>query len=985
MENKKITVIIIGNDNIEGCLNKINEQSYVKDMELLVLYKENKKEEIERISSLYKNVKFIVSESNIFKTLHQNKQVITGEYISILNSEDGLTVDYYRTMIEKAISEDADIVMSNAVLQYNDGGKAYLNLSESTLRDLENEQILEEYLRQEGLSFLWSIYGNKVYKKEVFFKVLEELNNQNIEIQNFYFFAVLFYYSKKLRIVNNEVLFYSFEKNEAKETIRKFLQNRYEEDEIYNNTINNFELMEKFLYKKEIEIKINNWKDVYLNKSSLIKKDLITKVKTAWNDNLDKIKKEIIKEETKVVSFDIFDTLIMRPFWNPIDLFEFLNDYFRQIAKIETGIDFSKLRVRAEERVRTLLGISKKKQDMTLDEIYDEIKYETNLDDEILNKMKEKEISLEIRFCNCRKTGKELYELAKYLNKKIIYVSDMYLPKQVIRKILSKNGYDNDNIYLSGEIGLTKHMGDLYNAVLEDLKIKPEQMVHIGDNHFADYENSVKKGINGQFLAKAIDVFCDENITNNLGKLFKQHLPIWEDNTIGLSFLGIRCMLALVANRYFDNPYRTFNNSTDFNADAKLIGYYALGMHLFGITDWLLKETIGKYENIVFCARDGYWIMQAYKILKEVYNNAAEEKYLYISRRALIPATLQNEFDFYKLAELIDIYKYTPKTIIKYIKDILFNLDDLENECNKIGIDINKKFETQSEFNIYIKLIINKFYDKDKHLNIIKSLKKYFETFLEGESCIFDIGYSCKPEMYLSKLIDKPIDTYFVNVNGGDAFGHSKIGGLKLKTYFDYRPSIIGVVREIFMSTTDPSCIGYHINEEGNVSPVFEERQIRYQERFIIDTMQREAIKFIENMVEIFKEDIENLYYQKYYISLPHEMYIQSANELDQEVLRTIELEDAVGLGDKIDAIEEWDREMEEKNQKRAKELFDVKFVDKLKNKINNLENEIREKEKENKELKDENKRKKEEIDQIYNSKRWKYFDKIDKIMGRKK
>ena len=442
MENKKITVIIIGNDNIEGCLNKINEQSYVKDMELLVLYKENKKEEIERISSLYKNVKFIVSESNIFKTLHQNKQVITGEYISILNSEDGLTVDYYRTMIEKAISEDADIVMSNAVLQYNDGGKAYLNLSESTLRNLENEQILEEYLRQEGLSFLWSIYGNKVYKKEVFFKVLEELNNQNIEIQNFYFFAVLFYYSKKLRIVNNEVLFYSFEKNEAKETIRKFLQNRYEEDEIYNNTINNFDFMEKFLYKKEIEIKINNWKDVYLNKSSLIKKDLITKVKTAWNDNLDKIKKEIIKEETKVVSFDIFDTLIMRPFWNPIDLFEFLNDYFRQIAKIETGIDFSKLRVKAEEILRKKLENDKSsKQEITLDEIYKEIMLETNISDEISKKMQEKEIELELRFCTERKTGKELYQLAKYLNKKIICISDMYLPINTINEILKKNNY----------------------------------------------------------------------------------------------------------------------------------------------------------------------------------------------------------------------------------------------------------------------------------------------------------------------------------------------------------------------------------------------------------------------------------------------------------------------------------------------------------------------------------------------------------------
>ncbi len=63
-------------------------------------------------------------------------------------------------------------------------------------------------------------------------------------------------------------------------------------------------------------------------------------------------------------------------------------------------------------------------------------------------------------------------------------------------------------------------------------------------------------------------------------------------------------MLAIVANKYFDNPYRTFNNLTDFNADSKLVGYYALGMNLFGMANWLLKETIDKNMKKLFFVQE---------------------------------------------------------------------------------------------------------------------------------------------------------------------------------------------------------------------------------------------------------------------------------------------------------------------------------------------------------------------------------------------
>lgn len=912
---------MIGNHKIEEGIKNISQQSYKKDIEILLFYQKEQEEKIEPIQVAYPNVKFITYDENLWKSIEENKELLTGDFISILNSEDSVSIDYYRTMVATAIKEDADIVMSNSVLQYADGGRAYLNLSETSLKDLEKEAILEEYLKQEKSSFLWSIYGNKLYTKELFEKTLQEVCQKEDKIEKTDFLKIMFGHSQTLRTIKNEVIFHCFEETE-------------------------------------------------------LENDRITKIKTAWNDNLEKLKREIINSKTKIVSFDIFDTLIMRPFWNPIDLFVFLNQYFREITKIETGIDFSKIRVEAEKETRRK---NPEKQEITLDEIYEEIQKETRLENEIIERVKQKEQELEIKFCTKRKTAKEIYELAKYLGKTVIATSDMYLPIETIKKMLDKNDYKMDNIYLSAQIGVTKFCGDLYQYVIKDLSIKPEEMVHIGDNYHSDYEKAIENGINGQFLPKAVDVFCNKNITNALGSLFNQNIPIWENNKNGINFLGIRCMLALVANSYFDNPYRTFHNETDFNADPNLIGYYALGMHLFGIADGLLKDTIQKdYEKIVFFARDGYWMMKAYQILKKAYDKAPEEEYLYISRRALVPATLNNPFDFYKLSELIDIYKYTPKTILKYIKNIVYHLENLEEECQKIGMDVNQKFETKSDFNRYMNLIIDKFYDEDKHKEILEKLKGYFSNIFSGNSCAFDIGYSAKPEMYLSKLCGKPIDAYFVNISNEEAFEHAKIGGMQLHTYFDYRPAITGVVREILISTSDPSCIGYELGENNQVIPVFEDKKEKEQERLILDAMQNKAIQFITDITNTFGEDIQKLYYQRYYISLPHEMYINSPKKLDQEIFYGIDLEDAVGLGEKITAIDEWNQEIKDKKQKRTGELFNTEYTKELKE-------EIKLRQEEKNDIMEKYKAKEEEINKIYNSKKWKYIEKMSQLLRKKK
>ena len=65
----------------------------------------------------------------------------------------------------------------------------------------------------------------------------------------------------------------------------------------------------------------------------------------------------------------------------------------------------------------------------------------------------------------------------------------MYLPTEVIKQILDKNGFKHiDKIYLSCEVMKTKATGNLYEYVLKEENVEPQNMIHIGDNYKSDYE-----------------------------------------------------------------------------------------------------------------------------------------------------------------------------------------------------------------------------------------------------------------------------------------------------------------------------------------------------------------------------------------------------------------------------------------------------------------------------------------------------------------
>ena len=128
-------------------------------------------------------------------------------------------------------------------------------------------------------------------------------------------------------------------------------------------------------------------------------------------------------KKIKVVSFDIYDTLVQR-IVSP--------DIIYKIIGEELQIDDF-----IEKRKNAEMIISNEKNGIyNLEEIYNQI----NLEQKLKKKAMKLEEELEINNAVINPVGLSLYN--KYCDDyKLICVSDMYLSKKVINKILEKNNY----------------------------------------------------------------------------------------------------------------------------------------------------------------------------------------------------------------------------------------------------------------------------------------------------------------------------------------------------------------------------------------------------------------------------------------------------------------------------------------------------------------------------------------------------------------
>ena len=196
-----------------------------------------------------------------------------------------------------------------------------------------------------------------------------------------------------------------------------------------------------------------------------------------------------------IISFDIFDTLIFRPFAKPADLFMI-------VGKRLNRTEFYRIRTDAEKRARELATITKGNREVTIEDIYAVIEERTGLSKEIGIQT---EFEVELQYCFANPYMKRVFKLLQEQKKTIIIVSDMYFPESMMKKLLSNAGYSGyEKLYVSCDYGCSKSSKGLYQYVKRDYEGK--KIVHIGDNFFSDIKCAQEIGLDVKYYKNVHEI-----------------------------------------------------------------------------------------------------------------------------------------------------------------------------------------------------------------------------------------------------------------------------------------------------------------------------------------------------------------------------------------------------------------------------------------------------------------------------------------------
>jgi len=410
-------------------------------------------------------------------------------------------------------------------------------------------------------------------------------------------------------------------------------------------------------------------------------------------------------QNADVVSFDVFDTLVMRIVNTPETIFEVtgavcgLKDFAEKRQKLQQQAS-----IKAEQELHIPHA------DMV--QIYEYIAGHMDGDTDWA---KVRDLEMQIEY-DALVANPEIYEIYLYAiseGKKVIAVSDMYLDGAFLEKVLVHCGYKMDGIYDSADVHHTKFRGDMFDYVLQMEQIESGRLLHIGDNYESDVKNAQKAGIAAYHYAqesKPLDLY-------SLASKIEAGI--------------LRCVQ---------------KNKPDFwqRLGAQVGGPLYTGLFLW-LTDRLKTEN---YDKIYFLSRDGY---NLYHLFAKYTKEPAE--YLYTSRRALLLAGIR-QLDEESLAVLPPFtFGQTVREVLEYL-DIL---DICEGSIRQAGFEnLSSRIETTDDIKKVKQMYL---FNETKFLHKCgqerEEAEKYFRSvgFFDNDSIVFDCGWNGSSQFLLDRFL----------------------------------------------------------------------------------------------------------------------------------------------------------------------------------------------------------------------------------------
>ena len=318
-------------------------------------------------------------------------------------------------------------------------------------------------------------------------------------------------------------------------------------------------------------------------------------------------------------SFDVFDTCLTRTYAKPADLFYDLGEELRQQGLISVSpILFHRWRRLAERRARWFaLG-----RESTLDRIYAHLGAIAGWSQEQEAIAQGVELLLETKCTVAVPAMRQRVRAERSGGAKVFFLSDMYLPTQFIRGLLSANGFcePGDAIFVSGDIGGSKKSGQLYELVRERLGLDPRRWTHVGDDVKADVEAPRRLGITAETYTEA--------------KFTRYEL--WRSRNKSPTDTALRSLSGIMRECRLAEDHLPFRLRQLWFAGADVVGPL-----LFGFVYWCLEEAEKTgIRTLYFIARDGQILHRIAQRIVEHWGIRIECRYLYGSRQAWHPASI---------------------------------------------------------------------------------------------------------------------------------------------------------------------------------------------------------------------------------------------------------------------------------------------------------------------------------------------------------
>lgn len=297
-----------------------------------------------------------------------------------------------------------------------------------------------------------------------------------------------------------------------------------------------------------------------------------------------------------VISFDVFDTLILRSFARPTDLF------FMVGQKLGYP-DFERIRREMEQKARKRKYQQYGHTEVTFEEIWEVMEEETGISAAYGART---EWETELQYCFANPYFAEIVRILQEKHKKMIITSDMYLHREQIRELLQKAGYPEfSGYYVSCEYGCGKGQGTLYQIVKQNCG-QELKYAHIGDNAFSDQKRARESGF---------DAYPYQNV-NTWGEKFRS-----EDMSaiLGSMYRGI-------INAHLHNGLNRYSMAYEF-------GFVYAGLFVLGYCQFIHEYAkMHQTDKILFLARDGDILNQVYQMLYPAEKDCCQ--YVYWSRLA---------------------------------------------------------------------------------------------------------------------------------------------------------------------------------------------------------------------------------------------------------------------------------------------------------------------------------------------------------------